>query len=169
MLRGASGQESLTPEGTLRHTRVWSTSISRRRALRGGAVGAAGLATSALMGCTRGAKDPAPKAAGSAATGSGALVRRGTIRQGGGKLTESYDPATMLSAGLAYWCVWGDLAIYENNQTYKHRADARRVLGSEVPDRDHPAITSCTEAIEVHVSAPRTAWTSRSNAGLPPG
>ena len=164
MLRGASGQESLTPEGTLRHTRVWSTSISRRRALRGGAVGAAGLATAALMGCTGGAKDPAPKAA-----GSGALVRRGTIRQGGGKLTESYDPATMLSAGLAYWCVWGDLAIYENNQMYKHRADARRVLGSEVPDRDHPAITSCTEAIEVHVSAPRTAWTSRSNAGLPPG
>lgn len=116
---GCSGNESLTPEGTMRHTGVWSISISRRRALRGGAVGAAGLAAAALIGCTGGAKDPVPKAAGSAATGPSALVRRGTIRQGGGKLTESYDPATMLSAGPAYWGVWGDLAIYENKQTYK--------------------------------------------------
>ncbi len=102
------------------HAGVWSTSISRRRALRGGAIGVTGLAAAALIGCTGGTKSEAPKAGGSAAGGAaGPLVRKGTIRQGTGKLTEPYDPAIMLSAGPTYWGLWGNLALNANKQDYK--------------------------------------------------
>lgn len=97
-----------------------SSTFSRRSMLRGAGVLGAGLSAAALIGCTGGKKEEAPAAAGKAAAdGTAPLVRKGTIRQGSGKLSESYDPATMLSAGPAYWGAWGDLAIFENKQTYK--------------------------------------------------
>ncbi len=79
-----------------------------------------GLSAAALIGCSSNSKETVPAATGSSAGGAVASTApKGTIRQGTGKLSESYDPATMLSAGPTYWGNWGNLALTANKQNYK--------------------------------------------------
>lgn len=103
-------------------TKYWSSStMSRRGLIRGAGVMGVGLSAAALIGCSGGSSTttPAPTGGTGAASGPQPLVRKGTIRQGTGKLSEPYDPATMLSAGPTYWGLWGNLALKANKQNFK--------------------------------------------------
>ena len=82
----------------MNHSSDWPDGgrVSRRAVLRGGAVGAAGLAGAALIGCGGGRRDATP--AGTAAAGTPTAVASSrTARKGGtlrisGQLTGGLDP-----------------------------------------------------------------------------
>ena len=99
----------------------WKRGISRRGVLRGAGVLGAGLSAAALVGCNSGSKDPAPAPAGGTggAASNAPTKPTGKIRQGTGKMSEPFDPATMLSAGPTYWSMWGNTAIAANKTNFK--------------------------------------------------
>jgi len=92
--------------------------MSRRSMLRSAGVMGAGLSAAALIGCSGSTKDTPATQAPAGASG-GAFVRKGTIRQGAGKVSEAFDPALMLSTGPTYWGLWGNLALTAGKQDYK--------------------------------------------------
>ena len=94
--------------------------VSRRSMLRGAGVMGAGLGAAALIGCSSSKTEtPAVSAPAGASGGAAAFVRKGTIRQGAGKVSEAFDPALMLSTGPTYWGLWGNLALTAGKQDYK--------------------------------------------------
>ena len=99
--------------------RMPSTAVSRRGLLRRAGVAGAGLSAAALVGCSSKDERAAPVTGGTGSTPETSLVRKGTIRQSTGKLSEPFDPAIMLSAGATYWSNWGNTAINVGKQDYK--------------------------------------------------
>ena len=101
-------------------TQHWTENrLSRRGVLRGAGIVSVGLSAAALIGCSSKDERAAPVTGGTGSAPATSLVRKGTIRQSTGKLSEPFDPAIMLSAGATYWSNWGNTAINVGKQDYQ--------------------------------------------------